>query len=218
MRRWLRRLVLWPMLAFATLLALWFVVPPVSTLMLWNAVTGQGMDRRYVPVSQISPRLISAVINSEDARFCEHHGVDWGALEEVMADEDGPSRGASTITMQTVKNLFLWQGPGAIIRKGLEIPLAMVVDLVWPKRRIIEIYLNIAEWGPGIFGAEAAAQRHFGKAAADLSAREASLLAAALPNPILRNAGKPSAALQRRAARIMARAAGNPAAADCTTR
>lgn len=218
MRRWLRRLVAYPLAIFAVLLVLWALVPPVSTLMAWSAVTGQGVDRRWVPIGQISPRLISAVINAEDARFCTHHGVDWAALDEVLSDEEGPSRGASTITMQTVKNLFLWQGPLAYLRKGLEIPLALAVDAVWPKTRVMEVYLNVAEWGDGIFGAEAAAQRHFGKPAADLTAREAGLLAAALTSPIRRNAGRPSAAHQRRAARLASRVEENPQAESCVLR
>jgi monofunctional biosynthetic peptidoglycan transglycosylase len=160
--------------------------------MLARWVTFRGVDRIYVPLARISPRLIAAVVTSEDAQFCRHGGVDWSALNEVIteADEDGPSRGASTVTMQTAKNLFLWPGRSAI-RKGLEIPLAMVIDRAWGKRRVLEVYLNIAEWGDGLFGAEAAARRYFHKTAADLSQREASLLATALPNPILRDPSRP---------------------------
>jgi monofunctional biosynthetic peptidoglycan transglycosylase len=174
------------------LIVLWRALPPVSTLMLARWVTFRGVDRIYVPLARISPRLIAAVVTSEDAQFCRHRGVDWSALNEVIteADEDGPSRGASTVTMQTAKNLFLWPGRSAI-RKGLEIPLAMVIDRAWGKRRVLEVYLNIAEWGDGLFGAEAAARRYFHKTAADLSQREASLLATALPNPILRDPSRP---------------------------
>jgi monofunctional biosynthetic peptidoglycan transglycosylase len=176
----------------AGLLLLWRTVPPVSTLMFARWATFRGVERTYVPLARISPRLIAAVITSEDAQFCRHHGVDWGALNEVIsdADEDGPSRGASTITMQTAKNLFLWP-QRSTIRKGLEIPLAMLIDRVWGKRRVLEIYLNIAEWGHGLFGAEAASRRYFHKSAADLTQREASLLATALPNPILRDPSRP---------------------------
>jgi monofunctional biosynthetic peptidoglycan transglycosylase len=174
------------------LIVLWRALPPVSTLMLARWVTFRGVDRIYVPLARISPRLIAAVVTSEDAQFCRHRGVDWSALNEVIteADEDGPSRGASTVTMQTAKNVFLWPGRSAI-RKGLEIPLAMVIDRAWGKRRVLEVYLNIAEWGDGLFGAEAAARRYFHKTAADLSQREASLLATALPNPILRDPSRP---------------------------
>ena len=142
-------------IALGALMLAWRYLPAVSTLMAARWVTGQGVERVWLPLEKISPALIHAVLTSEDARFCDHGGVDWGALKEVLdeADEDGPSRGASTIPMQTVKNLFLWPGRSAI-RKGLEIPLAMALDTIWPKRRVLEVYLNIAEWGDGIFGAE----------------------------------------------------------------
>jgi monofunctional biosynthetic peptidoglycan transglycosylase len=176
----------------AGLIVLWRAVPPVSTLMLARWATFRGVDRTYVPLARISPLLIAAVVTSEDALFCRHHGVDWSALNEVIteADEDGPSRGASTITMQTAKNLFLWPQRSAI-RKALEIPLALVLDRAWGKRRVLEVYLNIAEWGDGLFGAEAAARRYFHKSASDLTQREASLLATALPNPVLRDPSRP---------------------------
>ncbi len=191
--------------AFALLVLLYSLIHPPSTLMLARWVTFQDVDRRWVPLSQISPRLVEAVVMSEDGQFCTHHGVDWGALREVVVEsEDGPSRGASTITMQLVKNLFLWPSR-SYLRKGLEIPLALVVDLVWSKKRIIEVYLNIAEWGDGVFGAEAASQAAFGHAAATLSAREAALLATALPNPIRRHAGRPSRGHQRLALRVLGR-------------
>jgi monofunctional glycosyltransferase len=160
------------------------VIAPTSTLMLGRGLIGQNVERRWVPLSSISPELARAIIASEDQRFCQHWGVDFGALREVLSDEDGPSRGASTITMQVVKNLYLWPGR-SYVRKGLEIPMALVVDLLWSKQRVMEVYLNIAEWGEGVFGAEAAARRHFGKAASGLSAAEAARLAAALPNPRL---------------------------------
>jgi monofunctional biosynthetic peptidoglycan transglycosylase len=180
-------------LVLLALLVAYRFVPPVSTLMLARWATLRPVQRVWVPLEKISPNLVAAVVMSEDARFCVHHGVDWDALQEVIADadEDGPSRGASTIPMQTAKNLFLWPSRSAI-RKGLELPLALGIDAGWPKRRIVEVYLNIAEWGPdGVFGAEAAAQRSFGKPAAALSPREAALLATALPNPIKRDAARP---------------------------
>ncbi|MBV9393120.1 MAG: monofunctional biosynthetic peptidoglycan transglycosylase [Methylobacteriaceae bacterium] len=177
----------------AALILLWRAVPPVSTLMVARWVTFRGVERTYVPLGRISPVLTAAVVTSEDAQFCRHHGVDWGALNEVIsdADEDGPARGASTITMQTAKNLFLWP-QRSTIRKGLEIPLALVLDRAWGKRRVLEVYLNIAEWGRGLFGVEAAARRYFHKSAADLTQHQASLLATALPNPILRNPSRPN--------------------------
>lgn len=169
------------------------VVRPVSTLMVYDTLTLTGVERRWVPIDAISPHLVRSVMMSEDARFCEHAGVDWDAIFEVIeaADEDGPARGASTIPMQTAKNLFLWNSR-SYVRKGLEIPLALYMDLVWSKRRMMEIYLNIAEWGPGIYGAEAAAGAYFGKPAAELTRREAALMAAALPNPHARNPAKPT--------------------------
>lgn len=136
-------------LAFTLTLALVYsVVTPPSTLMLGRWLTLQGAQRDSVPLEAIAPALVQAVMASEDQRFCLHNGVDWGALREVVDDEEGPSRGASTITMQTVKNVFLWPGR-SYIRKGLEIPLAVLADAVWGKRRTMEIYLNVAEWGRG---------------------------------------------------------------------
>lgn len=193
--------------ALIALAALWRVAPPVSTLMLARYVTGRPVVRDYVTLERIAPALVAAVVMSEDAKFCRHGGVDWQALGDVLddADEDGPARGASTITMQVVKNLFLWPSRSAI-RKGLEIPLAMALDFVWPKSRILEVYLNIAEWGPdGIFGAEAAARADFGRPAAALSPAQAALLATALPNPILRRPSRPTALQARLARRLTGR-------------
>jgi monofunctional biosynthetic peptidoglycan transglycosylase len=209
--RYLLFLGLGLLVVLAGLILLWRAAPPVSTLMLARWVTFRGVERTYVPLARISPRLIAAVVISEDAQFCRHRGVDWGALNEVIseADEDGPSRGASTITMQTAKNLFLWPQRSAI-RKGLEIPLAVLLDRAWGKKRVLEVYLNIAEWGPGLFGAEAAARHYFHKSAADLTQREASLLATALPNPILRDASRP----KRRQAVLAAINAGRVAGAE----
>jgi monofunctional biosynthetic peptidoglycan transglycosylase len=212
MRRLIRLLVVlllaYPVLVVGLALA-YLVVPPVSTLMLSRWLSGQGAERTYVPLSAISRQLPAAVIASEDARFCQHGGVDWSALHEVISDEDGPSRGASTIPMQVAKNLFLWPSR-SYVRKALEIPLALVLDLIWSKRRMIEIYLNIAEWGEGTFGAEAAARRHFGKSARELTRREAALLAASLPNPLVRNPGRPSVRLRALAGRVQARMEGTP--------
>lgn len=198
-RRWSLRRLFW--LAFkaglvlaaipALLVPLYAVVPPISTLMLWDLVTFRGYTRDWVSFDNISPHLVRSVVSGEDGKFCTHGGVDWEALQLVLSRDGGPSRGASTITMQTVKNLYLWNSR-SYIRKGLEIPLALYGDLVWSKRRSMEIYLNIAEWGPGIYGAEAASQYYFKKPAVKLSRREAALLASALPNPYLRNPTKPT--------------------------
>ena len=176
-------LVAWPIvmtLVYAV------VPPPVSNIMLLRALGGDGIDRQWVSLDDMSPNLPRAVISSEDARFCEHRGVDWrefqGVIEDALDKDEAPIRGASTIPMQTAKNLFLWDGRFAI-RKLIELPLAMWMDFVWSKRRMIEIYLNIVEWAPGVYGAEAAAQHHFGKSAKKLTKREAALLAAVLPEP-----------------------------------
>jgi monofunctional biosynthetic peptidoglycan transglycosylase len=192
--------------ALAGLIIAYRFIDPVSTLMLARWAEDSPVARDYVPLGRISAELRAAIIVSEDARFCKHSGVDWGALREVVdeADADGPSRGASTITMQTVKNLFLWPSR-SFIRKGLEIPLALILDLAWPKRRVFEVYLNIAEWGDGVFGAEAAARLYFHKSAAALDASEAALLATALPNPLKRNPAHPGRGHAALAQRIVAR-------------
>jgi len=186
---WAVRLVLALVMVPVILVPLYTVVRPVSTLMAWNAVTGAGADRRWIALDDMAPALVAAVLMREDARYCSHDGVDWDEMRKAMADDF--SRGASTIPMQTIKNVFLWQSR-SFVRKALELPLAMFADTIWGKRRTMEIYLNVAEWGPGIFGAEAAAQHHFGRSAADISEMEAALLAVALPNPHLRDAGTPS--------------------------
>jgi monofunctional biosynthetic peptidoglycan transglycosylase len=187
-----------------TLALVYSAVTPPSTLMLGRWLTLRPVTREAVPLERISPSLVQAVLTSEDQRFCLHHGIDLGALRDAIDDEDGPSRGASTITMQTVKNVFLWPGP-SYLRKALEIPLAVVVDALWGKRRTLEIYLNVAEWGDGIYGAQAAARHWFRKDARDLTRPESALLAASLPNPILRSAGRPTPALRRIASRIQGR-------------
>src|SRR3954468_16160306 len=177
-------------------------VDPVSTLMLWRRITGARVERTWTPLGAIAPALPRTVMASEDARFCTHHGVDLGELRAAIEDADDLSemRGGSTIAQQTAKNLFLWQGR-SVIRKALEFPLALWLDLVLGKRRLMEIYLNVAEWGPnGEFGAEAGARHAFGKPARDLTAREAALLAAILPNPAVRSAARPSPAVRRLAA------------------
>ena len=148
------------------------------------------------------------MVASEDAKFCSHRGVDWGALQDAIEDaqEGEVSGGGSTITQQVAKNLFLWPGR-SVVRKGLELPLAMWIDLVLPKQRILEIYLNIAELGPaGQFGAEAGSNYAFGHSAASLSPREAALLAAILPNPVRRSARNPGPGVRRLAGTYVARA------------
>jgi monofunctional biosynthetic peptidoglycan transglycosylase len=185
---------------FAGLIALYAVIVPVSTLMLGRMIEGKSYERQAVRLRDVSPAALAAVIASEDATFCSNDGVDWGALRGVLsrAGAHGLKRGASTITMQTAKNLFLWPGR-SIVRKGLEIGAALVLGKAWTKARTLEIYFNIAEWGDGLYGVEAAARRYFHKGANELSAGEAALLATALPDPIRRNPAHPTA-LQRRLA------------------
>jgi monofunctional glycosyltransferase len=182
---------------------------PVSTLMAWRWLRGAPVARQWIDFGAISPSLPRSVAGAEDAKFCNHHGIDWGALREVIddAEEDGElTRGGSTITQQVAKNLFLWQGR-SVVRKALEFPLALWVDLVLPKQRILEIYLNIAELGPsGQFGAEAGSAYAFGHGAAALSPRESALLAAILPNPVRRSARTPGPGVRRLAGTYMARA------------
>jgi monofunctional biosynthetic peptidoglycan transglycosylase len=181
---------------------------PASTLMAWRWLKGAPMSRQWIDFTAISPSLPRSVVGSEDAKFCSHHGIDWDALRDAIDDaEDGEAaRGGSTITQQLAKNLFLWPGR-SVVRKGLEFPLAMWIDLVLPKQRILEIYLNIAEMGPsGQFGAEAGASYAFGRSAANLAPREAALLAAILPNPVRRSARNPGPGVRRLAGTYMARA------------
>ena len=209
--RLLRRLIL---IAVLLLLVPYALTPlyslghPVSSLMAWRFVTGSPVDRQWVDLTAMAPALPRSVVASEDAKFCSHHGIDWDSLQNAIEDaqEGEVSGGGSTITQQVAKNLFLWPGR-SVVRKGLEIPLAMWIDLVLTKARILEIYLNIAEMGPsGQFGAESAAKYAFGRSATNLSARDAALLAAVLPNPVTRSAKTPGPGVRRLASTYQARA------------
>ncbi len=171
--------------------ALYRFVPPVSTLMVARFVTLKNIKHENVTIKKVSPKLIRAVIRAEDSKFCQHSGIDWKSMVDAINDKDDGSRGASTIPMQVAKNLFLWPSH-SYIRKIIEIPIALYLDAIWPKSRMMEIYLSIAQWGNGIYGVEAAAQKYFHKSAKYLNARESALLAAMLPNPIKRNPLKPS--------------------------
>src|SRR5581483_2665885 len=200
--RWLRGvaiLIVALVLLPYVLTPLYAVVDPVSTVMLWRRLNGARVERHYAPLGRISPALPLTVIVAEDGRFCSHRGIDLAEIREAIseADDFDGIRGGSTITQQVAKNLFLWQGR-SYVRKALEFPLALWIDLVLPKRRIMEIYLNIAQWGPnGEFGVEAGARRAFRKSAHDVSRYEAALLAAMLPNPVARNAQRPGPGLRR---------------------
>ena len=196
------------------------VVAPVSTVMLWRRVTGQPVQRIWVPLDAVSPALIRAVIVAEDARYCQHHGVDLRGVVEAFEETDDlrRARGGSSITQQAVKNLFLWPSR-SYVRKVVEVPLAVWLDLTLGKRRVLEIYLNVVEWGPGgQFGVEAGARRAFGKSAAALDPREASLLAAVLPNPHTRDARRPGPGLLRLAGIYERRAAAWTSTAACVLR
>ena len=215
------RLVLYVVLALLLLpyllTPLYAVVNPVSTVMLWREASGQRVEQRYLSISQIDPALPLSVVIAEDGRFCSHFGVDFAEIRDAIEDAEGIDdlRGGSTITQQLAKNLFLWPGR-SFIRKGLEFPLALWIDLVLPKKRILELYLNIAEWGPdGVFGAEAGSRRAFGKSAQKLSRYQAALLAASLPNPVTRDAKKPGPGLRRLAGLYERRAGRSPRAAHC---
>jgi monofunctional biosynthetic peptidoglycan transglycosylase len=193
------------------------VVEPVSTVMLWRRITGERVERQYVALPRVAPALPLAVIIAEDGRFCSHHGVDFREIRDAIADADDLDdlRGGSTITQQVAKNLFLWGGR-SFVRKALELPLALWIDLVLSKRRILEIYLNIAEWGPnGEFGVEAGSRRAFGKSARELTGYQAALLAAVLPSPQKRDAQAPGPGLRRLAGLYTARSGHSPEAAAC---
>lgn len=196
---------------------LYALVNPPSTLMLWRYVTGQRVVRSWVPLEKIDPDLALSVIVAEDGRFCSHFGVDFTEIQNAIDDAEGfdDVRGGSTITQQVAKNLFLWQGR-SYVRKALEFPLALWIDLVLSKRRILEIYLNIAEMGPdGEFGVDAAARRAFGRPAEGLGRYQAALLAATLPNPVNRDAIRPGPGLRRLAGLYQRRAGGAPEAGAC---
>lgn len=183
------------------------VIPPISTLMVGRWLTFHGTMSDSVSLDDVDRTLLRAVLRAEDSRFCEHSGVDWKSLNDAIeeaVEEDGPSRGASTISMQVAKNLFLWPGR-SYIRKALEIPIALYLDLIWSKSRMMEVYLSVAEWGDGVYGVEAASQKYFHHSAQHLTAWESALLAAALPNPRKRHPDRPSGYYNRYAQSILIR-------------
>ena len=184
-----------------------FVPPPMTFLMVQRMVEGRGFDRRWVPIGAISPTLVRAVIAAEDARFCDHHGFDLLAIQKAMrANERGKKlRGGSTISQQTAKNVFLWPQRDWV-RKGLEAWFTVLIELIWGKERIMEVYLNSIEWGPGVYGAEAAAQHNFRVSAARLSPAQAARLAAIVPKPLAWKAARPGPYIKRRSGKIGAAA------------
>jgi len=203
------RRVLWLTLLVILALPVAFVAayrvvnPPITPLMLIREHEGEPLHQTWVPLSQISPWLPRAVIASEDQRFCQHYGFDFDAMGDAIARyrRTGKLRGASTISQQTAKNLLLWPWH-SFIRKGIEAYITVWLELLWPKSRILEVYLNVIELGHGIYGAEAAAEVHFHKHAAALTKHEAAILAAILPNPRRFSADHPSAYVEDRAGEI----------------
>lgn len=228
-RSWPRRLWRWAWLAallwiaatVALVVLLRFVPPPTSAFMLERRIAalthgerGFVLRRHWVPLAQMSPELPIALIAAEDQKFPDHHGFDVQAIQDALDDaEEGERlRGASTITQQTAKNLFLWNGR-SFVRKGFEAYFTVLLELLWPKRRILEVYANTAEFGDGIYGAAAASDVFFRKPVSTLGPREAALLAAVLPSPRRYRVDKPSAHVQKRAAWIerQVRQLGGPA-------
>jgi monofunctional biosynthetic peptidoglycan transglycosylase len=206
---WLRRLVVW-FLVIAVVIPVGltavyrFVPPPITFLMIQRLFEGHGLHRQWRPLSKMSPALPRAVIAAEDFHFCEHNGFDFEAMEKAMAhNERRPThiRGGSTISQQTAKNVFLWP-QRSYVRKGLEAYFTVLIETLWGKRRIMEVYLNTVEWGPGLYGAEAAARRNFGVGADRLSPAQAARLAAILPSPLKWRAAAPGPYVKRRSRRI----------------
>lgn len=179
----------------------WFA-PPTSAFMLRERLLkDQPVDYRWAPWDRLEPRLAIAVVAAEDQKFPFHHGFDFASIAQALEEKSGSRRGASTISQQVAKNLFLWPGR-SYVRKGIEAYLTLLIEALWPKRRILEIYLNVAEFGPGIFGAEAASRKFFSKPASRLSLEEAALLATVLPSPKRMSLRRPSAYMRTRAREI----------------
>jgi monofunctional biosynthetic peptidoglycan transglycosylase len=210
-RRWrhralriaLRALLIGMALPVLLIIVYRFVPPPVSALMMIRSIEGAPLHRDWVPLDRMSPSMVRAVVASEDEKFCVHHGFDWDAIGTNFRDwrAGRTPKGASTISMQTAKNLFLWPDR-SVLRKAIEAYLTVWIELFWDKHRIIETYLNIVEWGDGIYGADTAARHYFGKPASALSPREAALLAAVLPDPLHWSPVRPSAYVAMRAVSI----------------
>lgn len=198
------RIMGWLLFAVLLWVTLYRFVPvPGGIYMVQEAIRLGGIERQWKPMSAISPHFARSVMAAEDARFCDHWGFDFEEIRRAMAErERGRIRGASTISQQVAKNVFLWHGR-SWVRKGLEVGFTGLVELLWPKRRILEVYLNTAEFAPGIFGAEAASRHYFGSAAESLSPQQAARLAAVLPNPKKWSASAPSDYVQRRARAIL---------------
>jgi len=204
LRRWLRRVLVRGVLGLVILVlgavALFSVVNPPTTHTIWTEARRLGgVERSWVPIEDVAPVMVRSVVAAEDANFCAHWGFDMGAIRSAIAS--GARRGGSTISQQVVKNVYLWQGR-SWTRKAFEAGLTPLVEGIWSKDRILEVYLNVAEFDEGVFGVEAAADHYFDVAAAQLSSAQAARLAAVLPSPKTRDAARPSSSLRRRAASI----------------
>ncbi len=216
--RWAVRLVAFFLLASIALVLIYRVIdPPLTPLMVIRPLEGLagidlvGVDKQWVSIEDVSPALLRSVIAAEDGRFFIHNGVDWKAVDQAQKRNERSNGkklyGASTITMQCARNVFLWQGRN-YVRKALEIYFTYLIEFLWSKKRILEVYINVIEWGDGVYGVEAASQKYFGIPASQLSARQAALLAAVLPNPRVWNPSQPTSYINRRAATIQGRASG----------
>jgi monofunctional biosynthetic peptidoglycan transglycosylase len=211
-RRGLRRLILVILAVLVLGPPLWvtlyrFVPPPITILMIERLGQGYGLHRTWTPISEISPVMVRSVIASEDSRFCSHHGFDIRAIDAALAHNEkrpGRIRGGSTISQQTAKNVFLWP-ERSWIRKGIEAGFTVLIEAIWGKRRIMEVYLNTIEMGPGIYGVGAASERYFGVPAENLTPAQAGRLAAILPDPLRWKAARPGPYVRRRTGRIEAR-------------
>lgn len=199
--RWLRRALLLFIGIVAFFIGLYAIVPPISGIyMKQEEYRLGGIDQEWVPFDQIAPVMARSVVAAEDANFCAHWGFDIGAIRDAI--DAGGNRGASTLTQQVVKNVYLWHGRNWT-RKALEALMTPAVELVWTKQRIVEVYMNVAEFDEGVFGVDAAAHHYFGIGPGELSARQAALLAAVLPSPKQRSASRPNEFVNRRANAIM---------------
>lgn len=224
-RAWLRRMfriaVMLLLLAVITPPALVLVyrdvAPPGTLLMVFRMFEGEGIKKEWKPLEQISRHVPAAVIALEDAGFCGHDGFEWAAIFDAAADQvrgDGPVRGGSTITQQMSKNVFLWPSR-TFVRKGMEVPFTYMTEWAWGKRRIMEVYLNVIEWGPGIYGVEAASRHYFRKSSGKLTRYQAALLAAILPNPRRWSAANPTRYIKRRARAALRRMKGPNLVTTC---
>ena len=202
--RWVAKIVIAMFaLSIAITIAYRWINPPITLLMISRAFDGAKIDKTWVPLDQISPNLVRASIASEDNNYLGHRGFDLGAIYDALDErqQGKRKRGASTISQQTAKNVFLWSGK-SWIRKGFEVYFTFLIEHLWGKERIMEVYLNVIEMGDGVYGAEAAAQHYFGRSAAKLTQRQAALIAAAYPNPRQRDPARPTSYLNKRSAQI----------------